>query len=261
MQTQKVENIQSNVVQLDTVKKSKQVPKLRTDGSEKQTPNNNSEKRWVHPIRNKEDVIRCIEYLHQKALTTNRIDTQKSAYRDWLLFVIGVNVGLRVSDLITLKWNDIFESDMITFLNGENVKEKKTGKMKLVCPNKYMQDVIKEYLICAGVTPVSGGYIFTSGRKSKDGEYHAISDAAVEKMIKEVAEACGLVGNYNTHSLRKSFAYHKYMMLEGKGDPLALVKVQKSLNHRNSSDTARYLGITRDDEIKSNMELGEYWDL
>ena len=79
--------------------------------------------------------------------------------------------------------------------------------------------------------------------------------------MKDIQENCKLGYNVNTHSLRKSFAFHQFTMLSEKGDILALEKVQKALNHRNSSDTLRYLGITRDENIKNSMELGEYWDL
>ena len=109
--------------------------------------------------------------------------------------------------------------------------------------------------------PKAGGYVFLCGRKNRGGGYSPIPDAAVEKMMKEVTGECDIDGNYNTHSLGKTYAYNKYMMYVKNNDPLALVKVQKDLNHRNSSDTARYLGITRDEQIKSSMELGEYWDL
>lgn len=261
MQTQSVENAPSNVVKLEVVKKSRQNPKLKADGSEKQTPNNNSVDRWVHPIREKSDVKKCINYLYEKALSATRLDTQRAAYRDWFLFVVGINVGLRVSDLTQLKWDNIFESDMKTFVNGRNKEEQKTGKMKLICPNEYMKKVVKEYLYFSDVKPKANEYVFLSGRKNKNGEYTVITDATIEKMIKEVTTFCGIKGNYNTHSLRKTYAYHKYMMYVNNGDPLALVKVQKDLNHRNSSDTARYLGITRDEQIKSSMELGEYWNI
>lgn len=259
MQAQTIENYQDNIVQLDVVKRSKR--KMKTDGIEKKTPNNNSVNRWVYPIREKNDVKRCIDYLYEKALLATRTDTKRAAYRDWFSFVVGINVGLRVSDLTQLKWDNIFESDMKTFVDGRNKAEQKTGKMKLICPNEYMKKVVKEYLYFSDVEPKTDEYVFLSGRKNKEGVYTVITDATIEKMIKEVIDSCCIKGNYNTHSLRKTYAYHKYMMYVNNGDPLALVKVQKDLNHRNSSDTARYLGITRDEQIKSSMELGDYWDL
>lgn len=255
------EKSQEKVVQFEVVKKEKLEPKLKLDGTEKQTPNNNSEERWVDPIRDKADVKRIIEFLYNKALFTKRLDTQRAAYRNWFLFIVGINIGIRVSDLIQLKWDNIFESDMKTFVDGRNKKEQKTGKVKLICPNECIKKAVRQYLDFSDIIPNAEEYLFLSGRKNKNGVYAPISDATVDNMIKEATTACNIKGDYSTHSLRKTYAYHKYMMYVNSNDPLALVKVQKDLNHRNSSDTARYLGITRDEQIKSSMELGDYWDM
>ena len=251
----------NNVVSFEVIKKENKQPKLKNDGTEKKTPNNNKEDRWVHPIRNKEDIKRILEYLHEKTGTATRMDTMMAAYRNELLFAIGINVGLRVSDLITLKWENIFESDMKTFREASTKIEQKTGKSKNICPNKCMQKYVLEYLKNTGIEPKEGEYVFIGSRKDKDGKYQHIQDGIVEKMMKDIQENCNLGYNVNTHSLRKSFAFHQFTMLSEKGDILALEKVQKALNHRNSSDTLRYLGITRDENIKNSMELGEYWDL
>lgn len=251
----------NNVVSLEVVKNEKKQPKLKNDGTEKQTPNNNKEDRWVNPIRNKEDIKRILEYLHEQIGIATRMDTMMAAYRNELLFAIGINVGLRVSDLTTIKWENIFERDMKTFRDVSTKIEQKTGKSKNICPNKCMQKYILEYLKNTGIEPKEGEYVFIGSRKDKDGKYQHIHAGIVEKMMKDIQVNCSLGYNVNTHSLRKSFAFHKYMMYIQNGDPMALVKVQKDLNHRNSSDTARYLGITRDESIKSSMELGDYWDL
>ena len=251
----------TNVVSFEVVKSEKKQPKLKKDGTEKQIPNNNSEDRWVHPIRDKEDIKRILGYLHEQSGNTTRTDTMMAAYRNELLFAIGINVGLRVSDLITLKWENIFEDDMKTFRDASNKTEKKTGKSKDICPNRCMQKYIMEYLSNTSVEPKKGQYVFIGSRKDSDGNFKSITDATVEKMMKDIQENCKLGFRINTHSLRKTFAYHKFMMYVERNDPMALVKVQKDLNHRNSSDTARYLGITREESIKSSMELGDYWDL
>lgn len=251
----------NNVISLEVVKKEKEQPKLKKDGTIKRTPNNNTEERWVHPIRNKEDIKRILEYLHEQAGKSNRMDGMMAAYRNEMLFAIGINVGLRVSDLISLKWENIYEEDMFTFRDASRKKEQKTGKTKDICPNNCMKRYIMDYLRNTGIEPKNGEYIFTSSRKDKNGNPKPITDGAVEKMIKDCTQSIGLTDNYGTHSLRKTYAYHKYMMYVENKDPLALVKVQKDLNHRNSSDTARYLGIDRDEKIRSSMELGDYWDL
>lgn len=78
MQAQPIENVRNNVFQLEIVKKSKQNSKMKTDGAEEQTPNNNSVDRWVHTIREKSDVKKCIDYLYEKALSATNLDTQLS---------------------------------------------------------------------------------------------------------------------------------------------------------------------------------------
>lgn len=248
----------SNVIQFEVVQNKN---KYKMDDTIKKTPNNCSEERWVDPIREKDKVLECAQYLLDKTLSAKRADTQRACARNLLLFIIGINVGLRVSDLIKLKWSNIFMPDMHTFVEAKNKGEQKTGKMKIICPNEPIKKVINDYLLFTGIVPEAKDYIFLSGRRSSDGTFHHITDAAVEKMMKNISLSCGLPGNYNTHSLRKTYAYHKYMMYVRKGDPMALIKVQKDLNHRNTSDTARYLGITRDEQINSSMELGDYWGL
>lgn len=227
--------------------------KLKKDGTFKRIPNNNTEERWVHPIREKDDIKKVSSYLLEKAKNEENQDRKEIAYRNWLLFTIGINVGLRVSDLIDLKWSHFLKSDMKTFVENINKKEKKTGKMKSICPNECIRRAINEYLDATGVKPKRNQYMFLNMRTGE-----RITDAVVEKLIKDFSEKCELDGNYNTHSLRKTYAYQKYMLYVENGDPLALVKVQKDLNHRNSSDTARYLGITKEEQFNSSMQLGDY---
>ena len=245
----------SNIISFKEIKGGKY------NRTKNEAPGIETENRWVFPIEDKQDVKRVITYLHDKAISAKRADTRRSAYRNWLLFIIGINVGVRVSDLVELKWEDFFENDMKTFVDSVNIIEKKTGKTKDICPNNTVKRAIKEYLSVIDTELKPSNYLFLSGRKDENGKYTQITDAAVEKMMKDVAKGCHLKGNYNTHSIRKTYAYHKYMMYVENGDTMALVKVQKDLNHRNSSDTARYLGITRKEKIESSMELSDYWDM
>ena len=91
MQAQPIENVRNNVFQLEIVKKSKQNSKMKTDGAEKQTPNNNSVDRWVHTIREKSDVKKCIDYLYEKALSATNLDTQRAACLAWLYGSLLIN--------------------------------------------------------------------------------------------------------------------------------------------------------------------------
>lgn len=249
-----VKNNKYDIVHLKVINGSEQlkIPKRKT-------VNNNKEDRWVDPIREKDDVKKCIKYLTDKITSAKKRDARISANRNLLLFIIGINIGVRVSDLCVLRWSDFIEKDMKTFKSVKNVKETKTGKTKLLCINDPIKNAIKnylEFLNTEGILVNYNDFLFLNARNLDN----RITDAAVEDMIKDLQKNLKLEGNYNTHSLRKTYAYHKYMMYYESGDPLAIAKVQKDLNHRNTIDTIRYLGIERQERIESSYALGGYWD-
>ena len=246
-----VKNEKRDVIQLRIVNGTGRFTK---DG--RWIPNPQSEERWVDPIRDKADVERCIEYLKLKVMMAHKKNEKFVSKRNLMLFIVGINIGLRVSDLSSLKWSNFFEKDMQTFVDARNKKEKKTGKKKLIIPNESIQKVITWYLSETGIQPEYDEPVFISYNTGEK-----ITRQPVEDMMKDLQIHLKLKGSYNTHSLRKTNAYQKYMMLVEAGDPLALAKIQHSLNHRNTSETLRYLGLTREDDVKDQFALDDWWDM
>lgn len=229
--------------------------KLRKDGERKRTPNNNRRDRWVDPIRNREDIEKIKVYLQEKIDNETNIVYRRAYGRNKLLFIMGINLGLRVSDLLKIKWKDIFLADMKTFRSRRGIGEKKTGKTRQLYFNESVQNAVMDYINQFQPDLESEEYVFVNSKRAKDGKFHVISDECVSKMIKDATSKCGVEGNYSTHSLRKTFAYQMYLLLVEKNDLLALPKVQKFLNHRNQSDTLQYLGLQYDMEQEINDEL------
>ena len=221
----------------------------------KNTVNNMSVNRWVDPLRNKEDIRKVYGYLVDRAESDNNKTGTRyfCKRRDVMLFVIGINVGLRVSDLTSLKWSDIFQEGTNFWESLRNVKERKTGKIRGIYLNQTARTAVMDYLKATGITPDPDEYVFTNFRAKAN----KVSDDVVGKMLKEACRECGIKGNYYTHSLRKTFAYQMYMVLMNSGDPLALPKVQKFLNHRNQLDTMRYLGLSQieTEDLYERMDL------
>lgn len=240
----------TNVVQLKVVNGTGRFTK---DG--RWIPNPQKETRWVDPIRDIEDINRCIEYLKMKTRTAHKRNEKFTSKRNLMLFIVGINIGLRVSDLSTLKWSNFFEKDMQTFTDARNKREKKTGKMKLIVPNKSIQKVMEWYLKETGIHPDYDDYVFL-----QYGTGERIGRDVTEKMMKELQHKLNLKGSYNTHSLRKTNAYQKYLMLCEANDPFAIEKIQKSLNHSSPSETLTYLGITRETVIHDQFALDNWWD-
>ena len=209
--------------------------KLTKSGKIKRTPNNNKIDRIVMPIKNIEDIERCKEFLKNR--TENAPERYKKSYaKDLLLFKIGLNAGLRVNDLLSIEWKDIFKPGTKQFKEYFVPKEQKTQKVRQIFINKSFRAAVKEYLKYVPDVKLEG-YVFTNRQGNR------LSDASVDKLMKLLEKNLGLE-NLSTHSLRKTFAYHMYMQTQD------LSLVQEILQHSSVAVTRRYLGISQ--EVKKN---------
>jgi len=182
----------------------------------------------VGPIRDPRKINAMKNYLKGKDI------------RDYAMFVMGINVALRISDLLILKWEDVLKE------NGKfkvvELKEGKTGKKRNIKLNKTTERVLEELLDSLDSYSMED-YIF----KSREGENKPISRQQALNILKDAAEAVGVEENVGTHTLRKTWGYHAWK----NGFNPALI--METLNHSNLSITKRYLGI-RQDEINNLYE-------
>ena len=165
---------------------------------------------------------------------------------------MGINIALRISDLITLKWNDIYNNDW-TFRDGKVIKPKKTAnrnKHVLLKFNTDFKNAIDYYRQYCDKIEDMDTYIFTGG---VDGH---ISDAAIELSIKNMTKEVGIKYNLNTHSLRKSFCRWRYDEAEDKGD--VLVKLMNLLGHSSVKVTMHYICITEEEteDLFNSVSIG-----
>lgn len=151
------------------------------------------------------------------------------SYRNYFLFVMGINTGLRISDLLPLKVKDIRGRTHIL------IREKKTGKPKKFLINTTLRKEITEYT--DGMNDEE--YLFKSERGNKP-----IQRVQAYKILRRVAEQVGLE-EIGTHTLRKTFGYHHYKFHKD------VAILQNILNHSSPSVTLRYIGITQDEMDKS----------
>lgn len=184
----------------------------------------------VEPIKN----IKVIQKIKQYLLG-------KQSKRDYMLFVVGMNVGLRAGDLLNLKIKDVFDGK--AFINEIWINEEKTDKTRTFEINKSAKESIKMYLDEL-VNYDLDDYLFKSRKGGK------ITVESAHKIIKTTLRELGIRGNYGTHTLRKTFAYHTYIN-NVRDNPSILESLQKMLNHSSSAVTLRYIGITK--EIISNL--------
>ena len=172
----------------------------------------------VQPIRDPNTIAKIKEYLKN---SSSKMQTLR--LRNYFLFTFGINVGLRISDIIGLKASDVSGSHI-------SIIERKTGKNRRYKINSMLKEEIAMY--CEGVDKDS--FLFPSqkgGHISRIQAYNIINDAA---------KHVGLDCEVGTHTLRKTFGYWHYKQYKD------IAALQIIFNHASPSDTLRYIGIEQD---------------
>ena len=189
---------------------------------------------YVEPIRDRKKI----------AQIKNLLRGQKR-FRDLLLFVVGINSALRISDLLKLRISH-FLDEKKKVRSRFWIKEEKRGKRQEVVINESIRSCLEEYLDAYPlVAENSENYIFFS---SKGDDYsRPIKRGQAWKLITAICREVGLSGDFGTHSLRKTWGYHARLS----GVDLALI--MHKLNHESIAYTRRYLGIT-DDELQAVVQ-------
>lgn len=219
------------------------------------------------PLKNIEDIDRVIRFL---------ID--RGRYRDNLIFVMGINFGLRCGDLLRMRVGHILNSDS-SFRSDVRIKEEKTNKVRTCYMNDAIMDAAELYLCSLGDEINLNDFLFKSlSNNNSEAYYETIGEmetstgkpinvkrgkdspitvVSVGRILKEVInEELGIDVHAGTHLLRKTFAYHVIMNAPDRSR--AVEFLQKIFGHASQSITLSYIGIT-DDEIRNtcrNLNLG-----
>lgn len=203
----------------------------------------------AEPIKSMDDIIRISQFL-----------IEKKRFRDNMLFIVGINFGLRVSDLRILRFSHLINDDC-TFRDRFPILEKKTKNTRKHQRNRYISintAVVEAVTLYLENTPGVhlSDYMFRSASNNGCNENKPISKQAVDAVLKGVAKDLGLGNRMATHSLRKTFAYHQ-MVMSG-NDPRKLLLLQKMFGHSTAAQTLDYIGITSEeiDEAYRMLNLG-----
>jgi len=157
-------------------------------------------------------------------------------YKFCLLISIGVFTGLRISDLLTLRYSDILSKE--TF----SIQEKKTKKQRSIKVNKDLKEIVARIVQKTKMKDLNEQiFINKYGTKPIDKSY--VNVKLKEIMIKYRIK---LDGNVSTHTFRKTLG--RRVMEVNNYSNESLVLLMELFGHSSMSITKRYLGI-REQEI------------
>ena len=164
--------------------------------------------------------------------------------RYYLMFMLGIRTGLRITDILELRVSDVRDSNK-KLKTHIVIKENKTSKRKRIKVHKELKQLLIEHV----EGKLDNEFIIQSNMKDKFGETKPISRQRAWGVLKIAADFVG-VDDLGCHSMRKTFGYHYYK----KTKDIALL--QNIFNHSSSAITLRYIGITDDllDKAYDNIE-------
>lgn len=175
----------------------------------------------VEPIKDKNKLKKIEEIL------------SKENWRNLLLFTIGINTGLRVSDILALNVKDVKHKDYVSIM------EKKTGKRKSFPLNMKVRNIVESVTYRKKLSEP----LFTTSHKKRMDRINAY------RIINSACRKAGIDTCIGTHTLRKTFGYHHYKKFKD------IAILQKIFNHSSPQITLRYIGVEQDEIDKSYMSF------
>lgn len=187
--------------------------------------------RTVSPIKDLKQIEMLKMYFRNKNI------------RDYVLFVVGINTNLRVSDLLKLKVSDVYTGKKVRAYI--ELSEQKTDKARKIKINENMEKALKEYIKTEKLDMED--YLF----KSKKGENKPISRQQAHHIISTAGEWCGIEEPISCHSLRKTWGYWAWKQ------GTSPILIMEGFNHSSISITKRYISIAQEemDEVYINVNL------
>lgn len=177
----------------------------------------------VEPIKNIEDINKIKKYLKSKNL------------RNYLIFVMGINTGIKTCQILNLKIEDILDYN-------NNIRDSISINGIEYDITKNTRDAIKEYLLFNDTGDERNNYLFKSNRGEAP-----IDRSHLYRILNEAAKKCELNLSIGNETLRKTFGYHYYYQVGN------LKYLQLVLNQKSMSKLYDYLNI--ENEMNFNKEF------
>ena len=181
------------------------------------------------PIRDPDDVQALLNYYKDR-----------KEYRNYLLVSFAAHTALRISDILKLKWCDVYDYTKKRFRTSVRIFENKTGKSKSI----YINDSLLMALGTVEVAKYPQDPVFANRKGG------ALSRVQAYRLIRTAGEELGLPARVSAHSLRKTFGYHAW---QNGASPAVIMEIYQ---HSDYNVTRRYLGVAQDDlnEVYQNMD-------
>lgn len=154
-----------------------------------------------------------------------KLQLMKQSYRNYIMFTIGINTGMRLREIIQLQVKDInIENGLIIGIRGDNisVSDELLNELELYISNLDRNS----YLI-----------------ESRQGENKPISSVRAYSILSQVSDELG-IPTITSETIRKTYGYHHYRANED------IELLQNRLGIKDANRLIEYIGIKEDIEVE-----------
>lgn len=192
--------------------------------------------------------IRDISTVHDITVTLSKLTTARGR-RLFLLWMVGINMGLRISDIVDLKVGDLRGAREFTYLPKKQAHKKGARKITVPVPRALRKALDAR---CQGMPDEA--WLFPS-RKRTDGKNaaHITRQAARDDMLL-IRRLCGVDQKIGCHTMRKTFGYHYYQRTKD------IAILQEWFYHSSPATTLIYIGVTLDN-FRKMVEKSPFEDM
>lgn len=182
----------------------------------------------TEPIRDKEQL---------KALANYFLSQGK--LRNYTMLIMGIYTAIRISDLLNLRWKDVYNQERKEFRRHLSLVEHKTGKCRSIALNGHVIKALSLYLPSR-----KSEYIFDNGHGKP------LSRVQAWRIMHEATSDVGIDDTIACHGLRKTWGYHAWTSQQ-----VSPVVIMDIYNHSSYEVTKRYLGVEQDDLDEAYLEM------
>ncbi|MCI8805801.1 MAG: tyrosine-type recombinase/integrase [Clostridiales bacterium] len=188
----------------------------------------------VEPFRDQNDIIKMQNYFKER-----------EQWLMYLIFVMGICMGRRIGDTLSLRWNQFYHSNGKRRDEIGELKEQKTDKYASPFITESVWKAIDIYREHTGCKPSVNNYEnLISIQLAGNYKGQPITVDGCLKAMKRAAKAVGITYNVGNHSTRKTFGYMCFNLFPN--DPYTLPLLQKCFNHHSEKVTLDYIGLSKD---------------
>jgi len=193
-------------------------------------------------IERRKEALEYVEAIRDKRqIQSIKKVLKKSSARDYLLFVFGINTGLKITELLNIRVSDVVSENQ-KVNDYLKLYDEGSGETRFIYLNSKVKKALKEFL--AKDKWEMTAFLFHSSRSSQP-----ITRQQAYRIIHEAAEKAGVTVKVGTQSMRKTFGFHAFKQ------GVAISLLQKYFHHSTPSETLKYIGVSKDEPVRTEIDV------